>query len=56
MYILAWGKNEKIEHSKKDLGNSLKKTKYVNNSNTKELCGPFDLFESVCCALLSEIS
>lgn len=56
VYILAWGKNEKKEHSKKDLGNSLKETKYVDNINTKELCGPFDLFESVFCAVLSEIS
>lgn len=56
VYLLAWGKNEKREHSKEDLGNSLKKMKHVNNINTKELCGPFDLFEWVFCALLSEIS
>ena len=56
VYLLAWGKNEKREHSKEDLGNGLKKMKHVNNINTKELCGPFDLFEWVFCALLSEIS
>lgn len=50
MYLLSWAKTKEREHSKEDLGNSLKKI------NSKELSGPFDLFEWVLCALLSEIS
>lgn len=47
---------EKWEHSKQDLGNSLKKIKHKSNTKAKDLCGPFDFFEWIFCSLLSEIS
>lgn len=39
MYLLSWAKTKERERLKEDLGNSLKKI------NSKELSGPFDLFE-----------